>query len=141
MVKITAEYLGDLHCRLKHGPSGAVIETDAPKDNAGKGEAFSPTDLCASSLLSCILTTLAIYAKRHGKELTGMSGEVTKEMSAEPPRRIAKLTVNVNMPKGLSAEERLTYERVGNSCPVHKSLGPGTEVLTTYTYSEKGDNT
>ena len=136
MVKITAEYLGDLHCRLKHGPSGAVIETDAPKDNAGKGEAFSPTDLCASSLLSCILTTLAIYAKRHGKELTGMSGEVTKEMSVEAPRRIARLTVNVNMPKGLSSQERQTYEKVGNSCPVHKSLGTGTEVAMSYLYKD-----
>jgi len=136
MVRITAEYLGDLHCRLTHGPSGAVIETDAPKDNAGKGEAFSPTDLAASSLLSCILTTMAIYAKRHGKEMTGMSGEVEKEMSTDPPRRIAKLTVRANMPKGLSADERLAYERVGGTCPVHKSLGPGTEVALTFIYPD-----
>ena len=136
MVKITAEYLGELHCRLTHGPSGAVIETDAPKDNAGRGEAFSPTDLAASALLSCILTTMAIYAKRHGKELTGLSGEVEKEMSAESPRRIARLTVRVNMPNGLSAEERPAYERVGGSCPVHKSLGHGTEVLMTYVYPD-----
>ncbi len=133
MVRITASYLGGLHCRLTHGPSGAVIETDAPKDNAGKGETFSPTDLCASSLLSCILTTMAIYAKRHDKELSGMSGEVTKEMSVEAPRRIAKLTVRVNMPD-IPAEDRATYERVGNSCPVHKSLGPETQVLTTFVY-------
>lgn len=134
MVRITASYLGNLHCRLTHEPSGAVIETDAPKDNAGRGEAFSPTDLAASALLSCILTTLAIYAKRHGNEMTGMCGEIAKEMSIDPPRRIARLTVTVNMPKGLSVEERPAYERVGNSCPVHKSLGPQTEVLTSFIY-------
>ncbi len=134
MVKITASYLGDLHCRLTHGPSGAVIETDAPKDNAGRGEAFSPTDLAASALLTCILTTIAIYAKRHGNEMAGMSGEVVKEMSSDSPRRIAKLTVTVNMPKGLSVEERPAYERVGSSCPVHKSLATDTLVETTYLY-------
>ncbi len=136
MVKITASYLGDLHCRLTHGPSGAVIETDAPKDNMGKGEAFSPTDLAAASLLSCILTTMAIYAKRHGKVLVGQSGEVEKEMSTEAPRRISRLTVRVSMPKDLSAEDRLAYERVGGSCPVHKSLGPGTQVLMNYIYPD-----
>jgi len=135
MVKITATYLGGLRCRLKHEPSGSVLETDAPKDNAGKGEAFSPTDLAASSLLSCILTTMAIYAKRHDTDLPGMSGEVLKEMSAEAPRRIAKLTVTVKMPKDLPVAERAVYERVGSSCPVHKSLGTGTLVETTYLYA------
>ncbi len=136
MVKITASYMGDLHCRVTHGPSGAVLETDAPKDNAGKGEAFSPTDLCASSLLTCILTSMAIYAKRHGKELSGMSGEVIKEMSADAPRRISKLTVTVNMPKGLAQEERAVYERVGDNCPVFKSLGAETAVTTSYLYTD-----
>ena len=136
MVKITASYLGDLHCNLKHEPSGNVIETDAPKDNMGKGEAFSPTDLAAASLLSCVLTTMAIYAKRQGKELPGLSGEVLKEMSAEPPRRIAKLTVTVRMPKTILKEERAAYERAGDSCPVKKSLGPTTQVVTTYLYSD-----
>ena len=134
MVKITASYLGDLHCKLKHEPSGSIIETDAPKDNMGKGEAFSPTDLAAASLLSCILTTMAIYAKRHEKDLPGLSGEVIKEMSADPPRRITKLTVRVQMPKGLPKEERAAYERAGDSCPVRKSLGPATQVMTTYLY-------
>jgi putative redox protein len=135
MVKITAEYVGGLRCRLTHEPSGSRIETDAPKDNMGKGEAFSPTDLAASSLLSCIMTTLAIYAQRHGKDLPGMSGEVLKEMSEDKPRRIKKLTVTVKMPKDLTEEERPIYERVGSSCPVHKSLGPDTIVETTYLYT------
>jgi putative redox protein len=136
MVKIKGSYLGDLHCLMTHVPSGRTLETDAPKDNQGRGESFSPTDLAATSLLSCILTTMAIYAKRQGKELLGMNGEVTKEMSAEPPRRIAKLTVTVNMPKGMAKEERDTYERVGGTCPVHKSLGPETQVVTTYVYPD-----
>ena len=134
MVKISAVYLGGLRCRLTHGPSGTTMETDAPKDNEGKGESFSPTDLAASSLLSCIMTTMAIYAKRHGKELQEMCGEVVKEMSAEPPRHIEQLTVTIRMPKDMPLEDRPVYERVGASCPVHKSLGPGTEVLTTYVY-------
>lgn len=136
MVKITASYLGGLHCKLKHEPSGSIIETDAPKDNMGKGEAFSPTDLAAASLLSCLLTTMAIYAKRHGKDLSNFGGEVIKEMSADLPRRIAKLTVAIHMPKGLSKEERTTYERVGDNCPVQKSLGLATQVMTTYHYSD-----
>ena len=132
MVKITAVYSGDLHCVLTHEPSGKTLETDAPKDNMGRGESFSPTDLCASSLLTCIMTTMAIYAKRHGKDLQGFSGEVLKEMSADAPRRIARLVVTIRMPGGLTSEERATYERVGNSCPVHKSLGPETAVETRY---------
>ena len=136
MVRIRASYLGDLHCLLTHDPSGKTLETDAPKDNQGKGESFSPTDLAAASLLSCILTTMAIYAKRHGKELTGAGGEVLKEMSSEAPRRIARLTVTIQMPKGLSADERAVYQRVGDSCPVHKSLGEGTQVVTRYAYPD-----
>lgn len=136
MVRVTASYLGGLRCRLKHEPSGAVIETDAPKDNAGKGEAFAPTDLAASSLLACILTTMAIYAARHGSDLPGMEGEVVKEMSVDAPRRIARLTVTVRMPRGLSAGQREVYERVGRSCPVHKSLAETTEAPITFVYPE-----
>ena len=135
MVKITASYLGELHCELKHEPSGSILETDAPKDNMGKGEAFSPTDLTAASLLSCMLTTMAISAKRNNKELSDMSGEVIKEMSADAPRRIAKLTVTIRMPGGLSKEERTAYEQVGNNCPVFKSLSPAIQIVTNYFYS------
>jgi putative redox protein len=136
MVKITAVYEGDLHCRLTHGPSGSVLLTDAPTDNMGRGQAFSPTDLAAASLLSCMLTTMAIYARRHGVEMSGMSGEIVKEMSAEPPRRIAKLTAQIRMPKGMSAEDRKTYEKVAGTCPVHKSLGPETRTTTTFIYPD-----
>src|SRR3989338_7273850 len=118
MVKITASYLGGLRCRLMHEPSGNVIETDAPKDNMGKGEAFSPTDLSAASLLSCVLTTMAIYGQRHQIEIKNAQGEILKKMSTEPPRRISKLTIRIQMPKGIKPEDRPALERVGNSCPV-----------------------
>ena len=136
MVKITAVYEGDLHCRLTHGPSGATLQTDAPKDNMGKGEAFSPTDLSAASLLTCVLTTMAIYGKRHDIEIKGATGEILKEMSAEPPRRISRLTIKIMMPKDIKTENRPLLERVGSSCPVHKSLSPDVQILTTFSYPD-----
>jgi putative redox protein len=136
MVNISVSYEGDLHCRLEHGPSGDMLLTDAPKDNQGKGEHFSPTDLVAAALGSCSLTTMAIYAKRHNKELGPMSLKIQKEMTTEPPRRIAKLSVQIQMPQGLSAEERPAYERVATSCPVHKSLHPDVQVVTSFTYTD-----
>jgi putative redox protein len=128
MVKIEIVYEGGLHCRLKHGPSGAGFGTDAPKDNEGKGESFSPTDLLASALGSCILTTMGIFAKRHGIPFEGARAEVTKEMTSPPAvRRIARLSADVYMPAGLSAEHRVALEKAGLSCPVHKSLHPDVE--------------
>jgi len=136
MVKITAVYQGNLHCLLTHGPSGSTLPTDAPKDNMGKGEAFSPTDLSAASLLTCVLTTMAIYGQRHHLELKGAQGEILKEMSTELPRRIAKLTIRIQMPKGIKPEDRPTLERAGNNCPVHKTLSPEVQILTTFTYPD-----
>ena len=84
MVKVTVEYRGDLHCVAKHGPSGAALETDAPVDNQGKGEAFSPTDLVGAALGSCMATIMGIYARANGIPLEGMRLEVTKEMTPSP---------------------------------------------------------
>lgn len=136
MVKISAVYQGELHCSLTHGPSGKRLDTDAPKDNMGKGEAFSPTDLSAASLLSCVLTTMAIYGQRHGIELKGAEGEVEKEMSQDAPRRIVKLTMQVRMPKGIPSGERKTLERVGENCPVFKSISPEVRVPLTFSYPD-----
>lgn len=127
MVKMKAVYEGDLHCTLTHEPSGQTIHTDAPKDNQGRGEAFSPTDLSGASLLSCILTTMAIYGKRHGIELKGATGEVIKEMVTEPSRRIGKLSVSILMPGGIPKDQREVLERIAHTCPVHKSLGDHVE--------------
>ena len=136
MVKISAVYEGGLHCLLTHGPSGLTIETDAPKDNMGKGEAFSPTDLSAASLVSCVLTTMAIYGQGHGVELKGAEAEIEKEMSKDSPRRIVKLAMRVRMPKGIKAEHRKTLEHIGENCPVFKSLHPDVQVPLTFTYPD-----
>jgi len=130
MVKITGEYQGDLHCVSVHEPSASILVTDAPKDNQGRGEAFSPTDLTATSLGTCILTTMAIAARKYGIELRGARFEVTKEMSAEAPRRIVRLPVQVWLPlaKGSLPEAlAIVLERIGSSCPVSQSLHPSIE--------------
>ena len=98
MVKITGEYQGDLHCLAVHTPSGSPLNTDAPKDNQGRGEAFSPTDLAATSLGTCATTTMALAARKQGIELRGLKFEVTKEMSTDAPRRILRLTTQIWLP-------------------------------------------
>lgn len=121
MVKIEAVYQGEKHSRLTHGPSGAVIETDAPKDNNGRGEAFSPTDLVAAGLASCALTVMAISAERDGLDMRGAKARVVKEMTAAP-RRIAKLTLEIEMPATVPASERDRLETIARTCPVARSL-------------------
>lgn len=130
MVKITGEYQGDLHCVALHEPSSNTLVTDAPKDNQGRGEAFSPTDLTATSLGTCILTTMAIVARKHGHELRGARFEVTKIMSSDAPRRIVRLPVQVWLPmprSALPAELASLLEQMNSSCPVGQSLHPSIE--------------
>jgi putative redox protein len=120
MVTIAIEYGGELHCTATHGPSGRQLETDAPVDNQGKGESFSPTDLVAAALGTCMATIMGIYASRHGVDLRGMKVEVTKEMTQVPPRRIARLATNIWMPPALPRNAAL--EAAALTCPVHQSL-------------------
>jgi putative redox protein len=127
MVTITGEYQGDLHCSAVHGPSGVSLSTDAPKDNQGRGEAFSPTDLVATGFATCIATTMAIAARRHGVELGGIRFEVTKEMSADAPRRISRLRARLTMPASARGVPEGVLEKAANSCPVHQSLAPSVE--------------
>lgn len=134
MVQIDVTYEGQLHCRVVHAPSGHTFNTDAPLDNHGKGEMISPTDLVGASLASCILTVMAIAANRHGIELKGSSATVTKQMSADPPRRIAALDVQVTLPHGLPASQRGFLEDVGRSCPVDHSLHPDIAVSITFNW-------
>src|SRR5947209_20512473 len=98
MVKVDVEYTGNLHCDATHGPSKSKIETDAPADNKGKGEAFSPTDLVATALGTCISTTMGIKAESLGVDLRGMKVTVQKEMWKEAPRRIIALPSEVHIP-------------------------------------------
>lgn len=123
MVEIKTVYQGDKHCELTHGPSATRIETDAPRDNAGRGERFSPTDLMGAALSSCVLTTMAILAEKEGVNMQGAQAHVVKEMTSSP-RRIARLPVEVTMPKGVRIDLRGKIEAAARNCPVAKSLHP-----------------
>ena len=127
MVEISIKYLGDLRCEARHEPSGTVITTDAPVDNEGLGESFSPTDLAATSLGACMLTIMGIAARKQGVDLGDTQVKVLKEMTPKPPRRIAKLTVVFTIPLPASHEKRAMLEEAARNCPVHLSLDPGVE--------------
>jgi putative redox protein len=136
MVKMVATYSGGFHCEVTHGPSSSRIETDAPKDNMGKGEKFSPTDLVGAALASCILTTMAIVAERDGISLKGTSAEVDKEMVVTPTRRIGGLPVRIHFAPGIPTAAREKLERAAHHCPVHKSLHPDVNAPITFTYPD-----
>ena len=122
MVSLTSTYEGGLRCRATHGPSGTTLITDAPVDNHGKGESFSPTDLVATALGACMMTIMGIAAERHQLDLSGMQIEVTKVMSADLPRRIAKLATTIKVPLPPEHPQRALLENAALTCPVHKSL-------------------
>lgn len=123
------KYLGGLSTAATHLKSGKVIDTDAPVDNNGKGEAFSPTDLTATSLGACAMTVMSIAAEKAGHEFRGSEVSITKVMSADAPRRITKVVVEFTMQSSpaLTEEEKVRYERVGKTCPVALSLHPDIE--------------
>lgn len=136
MVEITGEYEGDLHCRAVHGPSGSVLNTDAPKDNQGRGEAFSPTDLVATSLATCMATTMALAARRHQVDLAGLRFRAVKEMSADLPRRISRLKVEFWVPPAARQLPPGTLEAAAKNCPVHRSLDPSVEKVVEFHWDE-----
>ena len=123
-VRIEVEYQGGLHTRALHAPSGTTLETDAPKDNEGKGESFSPTDLLATSLGTCMLTVMGILARRKGWEMKGARVSVDKDMVADPVRRVGHLGLRFEMPAGIPEDARKPLERAAHTCPVHQSLHP-----------------
>ena len=127
MVRMTVEYKGDLRCEAAHGPSGSRIETDAPADNHGRAERFSPTDMVGAALGTCMLTIVGILASREGWDLRGMRAEVEKEMGG-PPRRIIRLGVQIHMPIALAPVDRDRVEGMARACPVAQSLGSGIAV-------------
>lgn len=129
-VSIAIEYLGDLHCQAIHKPSGTALVTDAPTDNGGKGELFSPTDLVATALGTCILTIMGLVAKRHDLDIRGTRIEVVKEMTAHPVRRIGSLAVRVVFPAGLNISDqvRTLFEKAAHGCPVKASLHPDVQL-------------
>jgi len=125
----TVIYKGALRTELKHLLSGSIIENDAPVDNHGKGERFSPTDLVATALASCMLTTMGIKANSMDIDLTGTQVEVTKIMKAEP-RRIGGIKTHLFFPKELVIDEKQKeiLERTARTCPVERSLHPDVEL-------------
>ena len=136
MVEIDINYTGELHTTAKNLQSGAVIETDAPVDNQGKGEAFSPTDLCASSLGVCMLTILGIVAKNNDIDLGEVKGKVKKEMSPDLPRRISKISINFEIPLSSNHPKKDLIEDAMLNCPVHHSLNPEIEKNIIFTWQE-----
>jgi putative redox protein len=122
MASFKVEYEGDLHCRAIHGPSGTELTTDAPVDNGGSEKSFSPTDLVAVALGTCILTTMAFRAKSLGLDLAGAAVNVDKEMATAPVRRIARLATRVRIPGQITDRHKKVLEATAHSCPVHKSL-------------------
>ncbi|MBL9076986.1 MAG: OsmC family protein [Planctomycetes bacterium] len=131
MVTITARYEGDLCCTATHGPSNSTVSTDAPKDNQGLGRYFSPTDLVATALGTCILTTMGIVARRHGIPLEGASVRVEKHM-VDNPRRIGRLPVELVVPGTFTDQQRKVLENAAHGCPVHKSLHPDIDARITF---------
>jgi putative redox protein len=131
MVSINIEYTGDLRTVATHGPSGTVIQTDAPTDNMGKGEYFSPTDLCATALGSCIITTISIKGLQKGWDMKGSTVKVEKIMSKDTPRRIAQINVGVMIPDHFSDKDKKHLVNIAHACPVHQSLHPGVQLNVT----------
>ena len=129
----TVVYKGGLRCECTHLQSGTVIETDAPTDNRGKGERFSPTDTLCVALATCVVTTMALKANDMGIDLKGTHIDIKKHMLSEP-RRIGKIDVSLKLPASLQLDEKdkTILQRVGDNCPVAKSLHPDLQVNIEY---------
>jgi putative redox protein len=132
-ISISGRYLGSKKVELIHGPTGALIGTDAPKDNQGEGSRFSPTDLLAGALGSCMLTLIAIVGERDGVNLEGMHVHVEKTMGTNP-RRVSHLPVSIHLPKTIAEDQRAKLERAALTCPVHHSLHPDIQSPVTFHY-------
>jgi len=132
MVTISGEYQGELHCVATHDSSGNTLTTDAPKDNQGRGAAFSPTDLLATGYATCIITIMAITARKRGVELNGLRFTVSKEMASDTPRRISKLTVHLWLPAVAKQLPEGYLENAARTCPAHHSLSPSIEKVVEF---------
>jgi len=134
MVAVQFEYQGDLHCKAVHGPSSTELATDAPTDNQGRGESFSPTDLVATALGTCMLTVMGIMARTLNIDIAGTTATVEKEMTSSAPRRIESLAVKIRIPHSITPENRQKLERAAHTCPVHKSLHPDIHTPIEFTW-------
>jgi uncharacterized OsmC-like protein len=130
MVQIDVAYQGQLRCVATHGPSRVELTTDAPVDNHGQGAAFSPTDLVATALGTCMLTTMGIRTRERSFPLEGTRLAVKKHMTSTPPRRIARLEVEIWVPhaSAFGADDRELLENIAHTCPVRLSILDAIEV-------------
>ncbi len=136
MVEIKLTYEGDLHCSATHLPSGNTLVTDAPLDNNGRGQAFSPTDLVATALGSCMATVIGIVARRKELPVEGMTVNVRKIMSEDLPRRIHRLELDLQIPLSATHPDRKLLESAANGCPVHHSIHPDIEVVMNWLWED-----
>jgi putative redox protein len=138
VVDIYVHYEGELRCVARHGPSAAQLTTDAPVDNHGRGEGFSPTDLVATALGTCMLTVMGILARKHGWDIAGIAVHVQKQMSAELPRKIVRLIVIASVPPTVSARldsaARAALEHAAHTCPVRLSVHEQIDVPITFNW-------
>ena len=128
-------YKGDLSTEIEHLDSGSKITTDAPKDNQGLGRTFSPTDLVASSLASCMITIIAIAKRTHSLNIDAMDADVDKIMSSSLPRKISQINVKISIQGNLDDKSKLIIERSAKNCPVHHTLGSDTIIDLSFNYS------
>jgi putative redox protein len=136
MVPQSLVYLGELRCNAIHGPSSVELITDAPTDNQGRGQSFSPTDLVVTALAACKITTMGIVAQRDGIRLDGTKAYAEKHMSSDPPRRIARIVVHLAFPPGIPHEVRQKLETTARTCPVVRSIHPDIALDVTFTYPD-----
>lgn len=132
MVSIHVHYEGDLRCRAVHGPSKQELFTDAPVDNHGRGESFSPTDLVATALATCMATVIGIKAQQKELNVAGMTLQIEKHMSTDTPRRIVALPIRITVPLPPDHPDRRLLESVALACPVLQSLHPDIEKTVTW---------
>lgn len=133
-VEITGKYLGALRVEMTHGPSGATLQTTAPTDNHGDGSGFSPTDLVAVALGSCMMTLMGIVAQRDNLDLSGTHFRIVKHMQTTSPRRVSALPITFHLPSRIPSESRPKLERAALTCPVHHSLHPDIETNVEFLY-------
>ena len=136
MVEQQIVYEGKLHCKATHGPSSAVLTTDAPKDNMGQGASFSPTDLVATALATCMLTTMGIVAQRNNIDMTGATARVIKDMVSAPARRVGTLTCEITVPTVLNDEQQTRLREAALHCPVKISLHPDVQIPVTFKWAK-----
>ena len=137
MTKVKCFYLGDLNCEAIHEQSGSRIKTDAPLDHCGKGENFSPTDLLATSLGTCLLTIMAIRAKANGWDLVGAYLNIEKLMTKNNDRKIKELIIDIFFPENLSKENFYFLKEASKDCPVTRNLSENLDIKISWHYEKK----